>query len=125
MAAVDELCTGYAGDILKQSMDMLLLHAAIPDAQVTVEHTIAEADKVAVHSTLTGTHLGAFLGVPPTGKRVSVTKIDIFRVAGSKVVESWHQWDNVSLLVQLGAIGSQAPGSENGRGGAELSPPAG
>jgi predicted ester cyclase len=110
--AVDSLFAGDAAGGFRQSLDMLLLHSAFPDGQVTVEHVMAEKDKVAVHSTLSGTHLGTYLGVPPTGKKVSVTKIDILRLDGGKIVESWHQWENVSLLIQLGVVNPPPVGAQ-------------
>jgi predicted ester cyclase len=114
--ALDGWLAGPWGDSRKQAWGMLFLLAAFPDAQFTVEHVIAEGDRLAVHSTLTGTHLGAFMGVAPTGKRVAVTKVDMFRVDGGTVVDSWHQWDNVSLLLQIGAIAAPGPPGPEARG---------
>jgi predicted ester cyclase len=48
------------------------------------------------------------MGMPPTGKRISVTGIDIFRFEGGKIVEHWNQSDMLGLLQQLGAIPSPA-----------------
>jgi predicted ester cyclase len=56
----------------------------------------------------TGTHNGVFMGIPPTGKPTTVTGIDIFRIAGGKLVELWQNWDQLGLLQQIGAI--PAPG---------------
>ena len=110
LVALRELYAGMAGNLAGQAAEMLLLQTAFPDAQVTVEHVLEDGDRIAVHSTLTGEHLGGYLGVGPTGRPVEVTKVDIFRLAGDKIVESWHQWDNVSLLLQIGAIqGPDAP----------------
>ena len=50
------------------------------------------------------THQGEFLGIPPTGKRVTYGGIDIFRVAGGKLVEMWQEVDRLGLLQQLGVI---------------------
>ena len=55
-------------------------------------------------TTWRGTHQGAFLGIPPTGKQVNVTGIDISRVASGKFVEHWQSADNLGLLQQLGVV---------------------
>jgi steroid delta-isomerase-like uncharacterized protein len=82
--------------------------AAFPDVRFTVEDLIAEGDQVVARLTQSGTHHGMFLGLPPTGKRVKVTGIEIFRLAGGKIVEEWWQEDLLGLLRQLGAIPAPA-----------------
>ena len=77
---------------------------AFPDLKFTVDDMIAEEDKVASRLTLRGTHRGDFQGIPPTGKRVVQTGIDILRIAGGKVVERWGEFDNLGLLQQLGVV---------------------
>lgn len=47
---------------------------------------------------------GTFMGIPPTGKRVKVSGIDIFRMADGKIVERWAEIDTLGMLHQLGAI---------------------
>jgi len=111
--AAAELFTGAAAEWLPRSLRTVMLQTAIPDAEFVVEHIITEGEKVAIHSTVTGTHLGTYMGIPPTGKTVSVARIDVFHTVGGKILESWHEWDNVSLLVQLGVVGgppSPSPG---------------
>ena len=85
-----------------------ILHSAFPDFHGTIEHLVAEGDLVVFHGTNQGTHQGDFLGIAPTGKRVTFSGIIIFHVAEGKIVERWAQLDNLSLLQQLGAI--PAPG---------------
>jgi steroid delta-isomerase-like uncharacterized protein len=77
--------------------------AAFPDLRVTVEDLLTAGDKVAHRFTLRGTHSGSFLGIPPTGRVVTVTGIAIDRIAGGKVAESWISLDALHLLRQLGA----------------------
>lgn len=81
--------------------------AAFPDLRFTLDDLIAEGDRVVVRSTLRGTHQGAFFGVAPTGKSVTLPGITIHRVAAGRIVESWISFDNHSLMQQLGP----APGS--------------
>jgi steroid delta-isomerase-like uncharacterized protein len=79
------------------------LRAALPDLQVTIDDVIAEGDKVVVRSTRTGTHRGPLLGLPPTGRRATWTAIDIFRIAGGKIMERWDEFDTLGLREQLAA----------------------
>jgi predicted ester cyclase len=51
-----------------------------------------------------GTHQGDFQGIPPTGKPVTFTSIDVYHIAGGKIVEVWSQIDLLSLLQQLGVV---------------------
>jgi len=44
------------------------------------------------------------MGVPPTGKRVSIGVIDIIRIAEGRFVEHWGQMDSMGMMQQLGAI---------------------
>lgn len=77
---------------------------AFPDAHQTVEDMIAEGDKVVARVTLTGTQKGAFMGIASTGKKVTVTGIDIVRFANGKAVEHWGNEDDLGMMQQLGAL---------------------
>jgi predicted ester cyclase len=85
-----------------------MFYAAMPDGHHTSESVLAEGDKVVTQGTFSGTHKGELMGIPPTGKPLSVSVIHIDRVAGSKVAEHWGQADMLGLMQQLGAI--PAPG---------------
>ncbi len=78
--------------------------AAFPDQQHTVEELIAEGDKVAPRLVIRGTHRGVFNGIPPTGKRVTITGINILRLEHGKIVEHWSEGDNLGMLQQLGVV---------------------
>ncbi len=78
--------------------------AAFPDFHETTEDVFAAGDRVARRVRFTGTHAGEMLGIAPTGKRVSVTSISIFRIADGKVAEEWAENDIFGMLQQLGAI---------------------
>jgi len=77
---------------------------AFPDLQFIVEDMIAEGDTVAVRQTAHGTHQGELMGIPPTGKHVSTTGINILRFANGKGVEEWFNGDDLGLLQQLGVV---------------------
>lgn len=80
-----------------------MLHAAFPDLTATVEDAFADGDRVWARVTWTGTHTGAFAGLPPAGRRARWEGLDIARFAGGRVVEHWGQLDRLGLLQQLGA----------------------
>ncbi len=73
-----------------------------PDFRVTIDDQFAAGDKVATRVTFTGTHRGDYLGIPASGRRVVYTGIAIDRIEGGRVVEGWHQADELGLLEQLG-----------------------
>jgi predicted ester cyclase len=80
---------------------------AFPDAKEAPEEIIAEGDRVVVRHQYRGTHQAPFLGIEPTGKEISITVIDIYRVAGGKIVEEFSQIDLFGLLRLLGAAITQ------------------
>lgn len=79
---------------------------AFPDTHLVIEDQIAEGDEVTTRWTATGTHQGPLMGIPPTGKHVTVTGITIARFADGKEVESWFNWDALGMLQQLGVVPS-------------------
>jgi steroid delta-isomerase-like uncharacterized protein len=87
---------------LKQVWTVLL--RAFPDIHVAVEDVIAEADKVVLRNTVTGTQLGEYRGMPPSGKTVAYNEIFIARIVGGRIAEIWGVVDGLSQLRQLGAI---------------------
>lgn len=78
------------------------------DWDVTIEDQIAEGDRVATRWTASATHTGPLQGMPPTGKAINVTGVNVARFAEGKIVESWSNFDMLTLLQQLGAV--PAPG---------------
>jgi steroid delta-isomerase-like uncharacterized protein len=81
---------------------------AFPDMVVTVEDQIAESDAVVTRWTARGTHQGDLMGIPATGKEARITGITIDRIKDGKIVETWTNWDQVSMLQQLGVIPEMA-----------------
>ena len=81
-----------------------VLLQAFPDLHLTVEDMIAEGDKLVVRNTVAGTHLGEYMGLPPTGKSVVYNEIFIFRFEGGRVAETWGVVDVLSQMKQLGVI---------------------
>ena len=77
---------------------------AFPDVKATVEDLMADGDKVVARVSYRGTHQGAFRGIPPTGKQIAVTGINIFRIANGQLVEHWGLTDRLAVLQQLGVV---------------------
>lgn len=86
---------------LKQRVEML---RSAFQPRFTLEDIIAEQDKVVVRWTNHGTHVGEFMGIPPTSKSFSIAGIDIHRLQDGKLAEHWHVVDMLSQLQQLGLV---------------------
>src|SRR5947209_5501556 len=74
---------------------------AFPDHQQTIHDWIAEHDKVVTRWTAQGTHQGEYDGIAPTGKRVKITGMDIFRITHDKIAEIWAEVDMLGVRQQL------------------------
>jgi len=77
---------------------------AFPDLAVTVEDLIAEGDTVGARVTARGTHAGELMGLPPTGRRVTFSGMEVFRIADGKILEQWGEFDGLGLMQQLGVV---------------------
>ena len=85
---------------------------SFPDWNERVDDIVAEGDRVVIRFTSTGTQRGEFAGIAPTGKRVKIQEIAIFRLANGKIAEQWGIPDLHGLLEQLNspnAAESQTP----------------
>jgi steroid delta-isomerase-like uncharacterized protein len=82
------------------------VRAGLPDLRTTVEDVFVSGNKVAARWTSVGTHEGELMGVPATGREVTISGIDIARLEGGKIAELWHQVDVLGMLQQVGAVGS-------------------
>ena len=81
-----------------------MFREGFPDWRTEIGHLIAEGDLVCERFTASGVQRGAVMGVPPTGKTVTLPGIQIFRVSGGKITERWGQLDELGLLRQLGLV---------------------
>jgi steroid delta-isomerase-like uncharacterized protein len=97
------LPTGATGaEVIKEVFAKL--HRAFPDLHITVEDMIAEGDRLVSRQTVTGTHRGEYLGVPPTGRTVTYDEIFILSFADGRIAETWGVVDVAAQLKQLGLI---------------------
>ena len=87
---------------LKQMM--IMGSKAFPDWHETIEDIIAEGDKVWVLLTYTATHTGEWLGLAPTGNKITTMNVDIYRIVNGKIAERQNVTDNMRLFKPLGVI---------------------
>jgi steroid delta-isomerase-like uncharacterized protein len=81
-----------------------MMRGGFPDLQWTLEEVVAEQEHVAARYTMRGTHRGAFLGVPPTGRPITVQSMAFYRIAGGRFVEEHGLPDMLGLMQQIGAV---------------------
>ena len=101
LEVVDELFTPAMHQQVKRIA--AAFRTAFPDMHETIEDLIAEGDIVAARWTFHGTHQGEFDDLPASGKSVTMTGMSFYHLGGSKVLDDWAEWDELSLLEQLGA----------------------
>ena len=105
----ESLCApGYTAQVNGRKVDLaghkeLAAHfyAAFPDLNHIIEDTVADEEKAAVRYVLKGTHKADFMGVKPTGKRISAEGISILMVKDGKVTESRGVVDMLGIMQQL------------------------
>jgi steroid delta-isomerase-like uncharacterized protein len=88
---------------------IITFRAAFPDLHVTIEDLITDGDRFASRTTVTGTHTGDLMGMPATGKHISVQAVDIGRIENGQAKERWGGLDMYTLLTQLGVIPAPQP----------------
>lgn len=121
LAVVDELMVadatyhgphmpGGVGDRESWRRAIGMYRSAFPDSHVTFEELIASGDTVVGRWSATGTHTGQLPGLAPTGKRIAIGGITIYRIANGKIVEAWEQLDMLGMWQQLGVV--DVPGHE-------------
>ncbi len=78
--------------------------AAFQGLNVTIDDIMADGDKITARFTARGMHKGEFMGLPPTGKAITMTGIEIFRVKDGKITELWGEANLMGLMQQLGIL---------------------
>ena len=93
-----------ARDRLGMEQFLGMIRTAFPNWRVAIMEMIVENDRVAVRWQGEVTHEGFFYGLPPTGKHIHVSGINMYRVSGNKIDAEWEQTDTLGMLQQLGAL---------------------
>ena len=122
LAVADELLSPgfrfyFAGspdplDLKRYKKFLVARRVAFPDRRFVVEDMIAEGDKVSARFTMRGTHKGELRGVAPSGREVTMTGIDLIRLAEGKMVQDRVEVDQLGMMQQLGAIASPRQAAE-------------
>jgi len=83
--------------------------SAFPDVNYSIDDILAEGDKTVIRFTMQASHKGTFMGVPATGKQIVVKGVEIDKIVGGKIVETWDFLDSLGMMTQLGVIPGAAP----------------
>ena len=110
--AIDELCTPdfvvhtpFPGmDPSREGMKQMfgMFQQAFPDMRLTVDEMVAEGDTVVARLTMTGTHTGDMMGIPPTGRQFKTRGMDLVHIVNGKATEVWHFEEEMAFWQQLG-----------------------
>ena len=98
---------GFPEGLEGRKMFASALFTAFPDMHFRIEDMLTEGDKLVARWSAHGTHTGELMGIPPTGKQVSLGGIAIDRFENGQSVELWEIFDQLGLLQQLGVIPTQ------------------
>jgi predicted ester cyclase len=89
-------------DAFKQGL--FAVREAFPDWESTLDDLVGDGDKIGARWTVRGTHQGSFLGIAPTGRRITMQEAGLLRLQDGMLVEIWRVADELALLQQLGAL---------------------
>lgn len=92
--------TASGAEGVKQIVAMF--RGAFPDLRITLDELVAEGDSVAARSTARGTHRGAFMGIEPTGRSITMPTLTLVHIRDGRLVASWVKNDIAALMRQLG-----------------------
>ena len=82
--------------------------ASFPDLRFSVEQILSEGDRVVMQLLMEGTHQGAWLGIPASGKRMQVRMFTVHRFVQGKIVEDWVLVESLGVFQQLGVLPNTA-----------------
>ena len=88
-----------------------LWHDAFPDLSLDVVDVFAVGEKAALRWTARGTHKGPLIGLPATGRQVTLSGIDILRIVDGRIVERWAEFNGLEMLQQLGVLPGPSAGT--------------
>jgi steroid delta-isomerase-like uncharacterized protein len=93
--AVNETLVGVEG--VKQAVQFL--HTVLSDISAELHEIVAEEDKVVIRWTIRGSHTGNCMGIPPTGKELELTGINIYQLVDGKIHAN-HEQTNIPEVLQ-------------------------
>jgi C-1 hydroxylase len=81
--------------------------SAFPDLHFEIDDIFGENDRVVTRMTANATHSGAYLGFPPTGKKINCSVMGIARIEDGKIAEHWGVTDELAMMAQIGMLPEQ------------------
>ncbi|MFT4082182.1 MAG: ester cyclase [Nocardioides sp.] len=84
--------------------DAVRYRGAFTEVSTEILTLLTDGDRVVLHWSTVGRHVGPYGKVPATGRVVTMTGIDIFRIADGRVIECWSLWDGLDVYDQLGVL---------------------
>jgi steroid delta-isomerase-like uncharacterized protein len=119
LEVLDEVCAldyvvhfpGTSGPLTRETIKPVWAQffVAFPELQHTIEDIFAAGDRVVVRMKIVGTQQGEFMGIPPTGRAITMGSINFLRCADGLIIEQWNNYDALSMLQQLGVISATQP----------------
>jgi steroid delta-isomerase-like uncharacterized protein len=104
-----QLRSGAPADAVPRGPEAIKEHirgwiAGFPDLHFSIEQIFSEGERVVMQLLMEGTHQGAWLGIPATGKKLSIRMFTIHRVVDGRIVEDWVLVESLGVFQQLGVI---------------------
>lgn len=104
-----QLRSGMPVDVVRRGPEAIKEHVAgwivsFPDLRFSIEQMLSEGDRVMMQLLMEGTHQGAWLGIPASGKKIQIRMFTVHRVAQGKIVEDWVLVESLGFFQQLGVI---------------------
>ena len=115
---LDALCEFWAQDIVHHTRFqdngyentkriVAEIMKAFPDMHFQLDDVLADGDKVVTRMTWSGTHTGAYMGVPATGRKVNCALIGVARMQDGKIIEHWGVTDELHMMQQIGLLSEE------------------
>jgi predicted ester cyclase len=106
LVAADFVEHQYLGESGPHGIKSLIsqLRAAFPDLEMSIEDAVSSGDKVWARLRCQGTHKGPLMGIPPTGRKIDTTALEVCRFSRGKLVEHWGVPDRFAAMSQLGIL---------------------
>jgi steroid delta-isomerase-like uncharacterized protein len=81
---------------------------ACPNVNIVLDHVVEQGNTAFARWTVTATHTGDGLGIPPTNRKLKIQGMTACRVKDGKIIEGWNLWDQIGMARQLGVLGGKA-----------------
>ena len=104
-----QLRSGVSADAVPRGPQAIKEHvtswiASFPDLHFSIEQMLSEGDRVVMQLLMEGTHHGAWLGIPASGRKMQIRMFTVHRVAQGKIVEDWVLVESLGFFQQLGVV---------------------